>query len=80
MLAPDWVNGRRALKVVTNFVHAQGLKPLVLARLEDAPDNDNRKVLLSGYTVFDRAQKIQTLDWCLPRSAVSGDDLIGIFE
>lgn len=84
MQAPDWVDGTRALKIVSSFVDSQGSTFLTQARLSDTPDkaNDNApgKILLAGFTAFDSHDNVNVYDWCLPRASIAYDDLVGLYE
>lgn len=80
MQAPDWVNGGRALRRVSNFVHAQGLAPFSQALLADTHGNANTRILLAGYNVFDSDQTTNAHEWCLPRASGSADFLVGLYE
>ncbi len=75
---PDWVDGRRALRVVARALHKQGMTAEAQARLLNARGLEPR--LLPGFNVFDSTEKARALDWCAPAKPVDRDEMIGLWE
>lgn len=76
---PDWVDGKRALGAVAKALSDRGLTLATQASLLDQPDNP-QTVMLPGFAVFDHAGGLRALDWCLPRTRLDRDEILGIYE